>query len=317
MMGGILFVFLILLMVISLILGFTSFGRSNTGSLILSGFGALLFAVYLICKWIHTSIDVNFSFFFFFLPHQSSVSFNTNIRIWKHFQTTHNWLWAVNVRIHWHQKSIFWVRLCSIWISSISSYICWEFCQRYKNKYIARFSNQQQRQQRQVERQQQTNVLYKINVSYDYDYDANMKAKYGGKSDFFSEWILKNVQPNENASKKETKKKSSAQLNHRYNLSIESKKYLSTFYAFSPFSFDGILSFYGDVHVPKTTTILAVLQNLIADSFVYIDRGPKLVTSGDGRLVKMKMNQQSLSGKRLLPRICFGFFFVSRRLPYI
>lgn len=50
MMGGILFVFLILLVVISFILGFTSFGRSNTGTLILSGFGALLFAVYLICK---------------------------------------------------------------------------------------------------------------------------------------------------------------------------------------------------------------------------------------------------------------------------
>lgn len=51
MMGGMLFVFLILLVVITFILGFTSFGRSNTGSLILSGFGALLFAVYLICEY--------------------------------------------------------------------------------------------------------------------------------------------------------------------------------------------------------------------------------------------------------------------------
>lgn len=51
MMGGILFVSLLLMIVISLIMGFTSFGRSNTGTLILSGFGALLFAVYLICEY--------------------------------------------------------------------------------------------------------------------------------------------------------------------------------------------------------------------------------------------------------------------------
>lgn len=55
MMGGLLFVFLILFTIISLILGFTSFGRSNAGSLVLSGFGVLLFAVYLICEYYHFS----------------------------------------------------------------------------------------------------------------------------------------------------------------------------------------------------------------------------------------------------------------------
>lgn len=47
MMGGILFVALWLMIVVSLIMMFT---RSETGHTILAGFGALLFCAYLICK---------------------------------------------------------------------------------------------------------------------------------------------------------------------------------------------------------------------------------------------------------------------------
>lgn len=120
MMGGILFVFLILFVVVGLILGFTTFGRSNTGTLILSGFGALLFAVYLICKY--SIVAVCF-------PHRLILAFSF-------IQTTLSWSWAANARIHWHQKNTFWEQLCSIWTSSICSCICWGFCQLCRNKRI-------------------------------------------------------------------------------------------------------------------------------------------------------------------------------------
>lgn len=63
MMGGILFVALWLMIVVSLIMMFT---RSETAHTIFAGFGALLFSAYLICKYeIETfckNTEQNFSF---------------------------------------------------------------------------------------------------------------------------------------------------------------------------------------------------------------------------------------------------------------
>lgn len=52
MMGGVLFVALMLFIMVGLILSFTQLGKSSTGSLIFSSIGALLFSVYLIRKYI-------------------------------------------------------------------------------------------------------------------------------------------------------------------------------------------------------------------------------------------------------------------------
>lgn len=49
--GGLLFVAGIVFIVVSLILSLTEFGRNNTVSLVVSSFGVLLFAVYLICEY--------------------------------------------------------------------------------------------------------------------------------------------------------------------------------------------------------------------------------------------------------------------------
>lgn len=49
--GGLLFVAGIVFVVVSLILSLTEFGRNNTVNLVVSSFGVLLFAVYLICEY--------------------------------------------------------------------------------------------------------------------------------------------------------------------------------------------------------------------------------------------------------------------------
>lgn len=49
--GGLLFVAGIVFIVVSLIRSLTEFGKNHTVSLVVSSFGVLLFAVYLICEY--------------------------------------------------------------------------------------------------------------------------------------------------------------------------------------------------------------------------------------------------------------------------
>lgn len=71
---------------------------------------------------------------------------------------TPSWLWAAKGKTHSLPRSMFWEQLCSIWTSSISSYICWEFCQRCKNKIVFRFP----KQNKQREGEQNWCVLRKL-----------------------------------------------------------------------------------------------------------------------------------------------------------